>query len=115
MKFTIEQVDDALRKVINRDPHFVYTEKTATACYYHQGPFHDPERCDGCVFGQALQLLGVSKDDLADIDTSIASIRQVEFDFLPPKVTRPDYWCHMQAQQDGGAAWGDLLEYLPKP
>ena len=67
MKFTIEQVDDALRKVINRDPHFVYTEKTATACYYHQGPFHDPERCDGCVFGQALQLLGVSKDDLADI------------------------------------------------
>ena len=32
MKFTIEQVDDALRKVINRDPHFVYTEEKLKAC-----------------------------------------------------------------------------------
>ena len=109
MQFTIEQVDDALRQVILAKPHFTYSDGKFTSCYYHQGPSTNTASCDGCVFGQAFQFLGVKKDVLA----KSGSILTAAFPFLPPEEERPSYWRSMQTDQDSGREWGGLLEHLP--
>ena len=111
-KFTIQQIDDALRKVINKQPDFVYSNGSEQ-CYYHKGPIDND--CEGCLFGQAFQLLGVSKEELqkTSVMSNDDSIKTIEFAFLPPLVQRPRYWTTMQGRQDTGVAWGELLQFLP--
>ena len=108
-QFTIQQIDDALREVINKQPDFVYSDERAECCY-HQGPETDPNRCNGCLFGQAFQLLGVTKEELKDTNQFIMD---VDFPFLPSLVQRPGYWTAMQLRQDRGYAWKELLQFLP--
>lgn len=109
MQFTVKQINDALSQLIKEQPDFKYSGWKTTFCYYHQGPRGNEDSCDGCIFGQALQRLGVSKDSLA----VLGSIPQISLPFLPPSAKRPDYWGCMQRAQDNGESWGDLLKYLP--
>ena len=110
MKFTIEQVDDALRQVIDAQPDFTYTDSGAgMGCYYNHGPSGNIDKCDGCVFGQAFQLLGIPKETLE----MCGGINSVSYYFLPPTEQRPSYWGDIQTDQDQGRAWHTLLEYLP--
>tara|TARA_R110002020_G_scaffold3253_3_gene14784 strand:- start:8932 stop:9297 length:366 start_codon:yes stop_codon:yes gene_type:complete len=117
-KFTIKQINNALQEVIEKQPDFVYS-KGGERCYYHTGPQggvgSKGNDCGGCVFGQAFQLLGITKEELKDASqlTSNGLINGVEFLFLPPVAQRPSYWKTMQAEQDTGSAWGELLQFLP--
>ena len=122
-QYTVKEIDDALRQVISGDPDFVYTNITSSRCYYYKGPSapHDGAvdaatgekiknaKCDGCVFGQAFQLLGIDKKDLR----KHAPVGMVDFQFLPSISERPRYWGYIQRAQDSpGRAWGDLLRHL---
>ena len=113
-QFTVQQIDDALREVINKTPDFRYSRGGGLPCYYYKSPVGHAA-CSGCVFGQALQLLGISKEDLRVDGGDGGSINRVEFQFLPPHHRRPAYWGKMQRAQDHGKAWGSLLEFMPSP
>jgi len=110
IKLTIEQIDNELRKLMTEQPTFQYATRGAR-CFYHQGPTGDTKRCDGCIFGQAFQRLGITKKTLDECSRS--NIR----DFKEPWLTniKPDYWQDIQTAQDQGIAWGNLIHYLPTP
>ena len=58
-------VDEKLRELIEEQPEFTYRSTSdATGCYYDRGPDSNAGRCDGCIFGQAFQRLGIPKSDL---------------------------------------------------
>lgn len=108
---TVKQIDDELRKLMNEQPKFRYVEGTGPkGCFYTHGPSNDIHKCDGCIFGQAFQRLGISKE-LIDYDLRNEYITYTTADWLPRK--KPDYWEYIQTAQDDGAAWGSLLKYLP--
>ena len=108
-KLTVKQIDDELRKLMTEQPDFRYASGHA-GCFYHQGPTGDSERCDGCIFGQAFQRLGITKETLKNECTSnrIAKLNE-------PWLTdeKPEYWTAIQSHQDNGQPWGSLLHLLP--
>tara|TARA_R110002020_G_scaffold3253_3_gene14783 strand:- start:8594 stop:8935 length:342 start_codon:yes stop_codon:yes gene_type:complete len=109
-QYTVKEIDDALREVMNKQPEFVYAHD-GQSCYYYKGPTDN--ECDGCVFGQAFQLLGVAKEELQGPQGFDDSIKAARFAFLPPLVQRPRYWSGIQRRQDRGSSWGELLQFLP--
>lgn len=109
-RLTVEQINNELRKLMDEQPDFRYnTSGTLVTCYYHQGPTNNPELCDGCIFGQVFQRLGISRATLAYVDEPIDTIPSN--DWLPNY--RPYYWRRIQARQDKGDTWGSLKQYLP--
>lgn len=108
-KLTVKQINNELRKLMTEQPTFQYTTENA-GCYYHRGPTNDPELCDGCIFGQAFQRLGITKETL-DMECSRDGIGDLDEPWLTHE--RPDYWKTIQNEQDSGAAWGSLLHLLP--
>ena len=109
-RLTIEQINNELRKLMDEQPDFRYnTSETLATCYYHQGPEHAPEHCNGCIFGQVFQRLGISRDKLAYIDDRIDTIPKNGW--LPNY--RPYYWSRIQVRQDKGDTWGSLKQFLP--
>lgn len=107
--FTVKQIDAELRKLMKEKPDFVYSPKGSGRCFYNQGPAGEPDRCDGCIFGQALQNLGVPKSQL----TSDACIRDFAIDFLT-EGEAPKYWEQVQIHQDEGMPWGELVQFMPE-
>tara|TARA_B100001059_G_C17532313_1_gene426186 strand:- start:54 stop:452 length:399 start_codon:yes stop_codon:yes gene_type:complete len=109
-RLTVEQIDNELRKLMDEQPNFRYnTSGTLDTCYYHQGPAHAPEKCNGCIFGQAFQRLGITKETLAILHDPIETMPNTRW--MPHN--RPYYWSKIQARQDKGNTWGSLKEHLP--
>lgn len=107
-ELTVDQVNTELRRLITENPDFVYTPKPKLGgCNYLTGPSYEPNRCNGCIFGQALQNLGVPKSDLK-INRTITSLWVYWFSYEPP-----EFWRKIQCRQDAGHPWGNLLEFLP--
>ena len=108
---TIKQIDDELRKLMNEQAEFTYVDEDGPkGCFYTHGPSNDPHRCDGCIFGQAFQRLGISKEIIED-DIKNEYIAYAVANWLPRK--KPDYWVDIQEAQDNGVAWGRLIKFLP--
>lgn len=110
-KLTVEQIDNELRTLMTEQPNFQYTTEGA-GCFYYRGPTNKPELCDGCIFGQAFQRLGITKETLKN-DCSRDGIGDLNEPWLPDK--KPDYWVCIQSAQDSGATWGSLVHLLPTP
>jgi len=58
----ISEVDRQLLKLIDENPSFVYNPNKSKYCEYTIGCYKGPE-CDGCIFGQAFQRMGMKKDE----------------------------------------------------
>ena len=108
-KLTIEQIDNELLKLMNEQPNFTYTDGSPTGCFYTKGPSTNPQKCNGCIFGQAFQKLGISKDTLEELENDY--IGAAKADWLPEEI--PDYWGQIQTAQDAGNRWGHLKRFLP--
>ena len=109
---TVEEVERELRALAAENPDFKYnpTEKEADACYYHRQANSDPKENDGCIFGQAFQRLGVTKETLAlaRYRTAINSL------WLYTNESVPDSWGYVQRAQDSGGTWGEAIKFLDK-
>jgi hypothetical protein len=108
----IAAVNEQLKKLMEENPEFIYNDSgSGVSCYYNRGPDHNPTNCKGCIFGQALKSLGWNDYDELDCQQNITGLFRicVDFDF-----SYPSYWLDIQADQDIGHKWGDLLKYLPK-
>lgn len=107
MKFTVEQIDAELLGLMRSNPEFIYPDGENDRCYYSSGPEGNEKKCDGCIFGQSFQNLGVDKSELS----KHGKISLIDFPFLPQH--RPDYWNLIQSHQDQGLPWGELEKYIP--
>lgn len=107
MKFTVEQIDAELLDLMRSNPGFIYPDEEGDGCYYSSGPEGNEKKCNGCIFGQSFQNLGVDKSELSKYGT----ISLIDFPFLPQQ--RPNYWVLIQSQQDEGVPWGELEKYIP--
>ena len=113
----VEVVDAELRKLMTEQPDFRYvtrgSDKKIGVCNYNKGAaeFCGPE-CNGCIFGQALQNLGVPRD-CEDLSKQTAVRRLFAYNGPSDIDLYPQYWTEIQGSQDSGTRWGDLLHYLP--
>lgn len=116
---TFKQILDKVVEIGNRFPDFKYTNQGGTphTCSYVHGGFCDPEDEDsldyipgqGCIVGQALRALGVSKDDLVKNDlggTANEIILKLTDDYDPERGRLLDT---IQSLQDGGVVWGEAV------
>lgn len=105
-EFTVEIIEEKLLELMNEKPNFIYnkTETGSVQCFYDKG-VSENNQCDGCIFGQAFQRLGMSKEDLSSHTEGVMSLPFLEF-------TPPWSWNGLQQAQDDGAPWGKLKELL---
>lgn len=104
-------VEEKLRESAAEQPEFrymipqydAYGGRIPSPCYYASGTGleGDPE-CDGCIFGQAFQRLGVSREALALASGGINMIVEL----------CPDSWSSVQHSQDTGTPWGEAIKFL---
>lgn len=107
----ISAVNEQLKKLMEENPKFIYNDGIDIGyCFYNQGTISNPDKCKGCIFGQALQNLGWSDSDELDFIGNINCLF-IKYSYFP---TIPRYWEKIQVMQDTGSNWGSLLEYLPK-
>ena len=103
---TVEQVETELRRLAAAQPDFVYNDTGRTVkCSYIHGIIEGPEN-KGCIFGQALQNLGVPAEELREPDP----IRPLWNDLNSEKC--PLSWGSVQSEQDHGASWGEAIKEL---
>ena len=104
----IKEVEGHLLDLMNENPDFVYATCNSF-CYYNRGTDDNP--CDGYIFGQAFQRMGMLKENMdgwGSLSCFYASRRASD-------VRIPVGWTNIQKRQDQGAKWGDLKGLLRKP
>ena len=112
-KITLEQVKAEVIKLGQEQPDFIYNPaydplEFSISCFYTEGAKDGPE-CNGCIFGQALQNLGVPLEKLETTQT-------IEFllSDLGIAVTTEEshHLRKVQEQQDTGKTWGEAIKPL---
>ena len=103
---TVGQVNKALLELAEENPDFIYNDEgNGGQCYYHKGVFKG-EKCDGCIFGQAFQRLGLTKEYLKNYVSGTIKGIWVEHHQCSP----PSYWIDIQFWQDSGKPWGETID-----
>lgn len=124
---TFEKVKDAVIHLANETPDRVYNtgdSPTAICSYISDSPVllddpgeavytDDPGEGRGCIFGRALQNLGVPVSVLRSFDgTNISEVLdELECGLTQ---TQSDTFESAQNMQDHGTPWGELVELLDK-
>lgn len=118
--FTSKDVLDKVIEIGNRFPDFVYTDQgdSHTCSYIHAG-FRDPDEENpldfvpgrGCIVGQALLDLGVTVDDLEELDNGVYSAagvlgRLIGFGADDDIIEALN---EIQNRQDLGKSWGEAV------
>jgi len=102
----IELVETELRRLAKEKPDFIYNPSGKNVgCSYTGAATNGPE-CDGCIFGQAFQRLGVDREDLKEC-TLVISHELRARGFESPKI-----WLTIQGNQDTGKSWGEAIKHL---
>jgi len=100
----IKEVEGHLLDLMNENPDFVYSND-AYGCFYHKGTENNP--CDGCIFGQAFQRMGMLKENMTDWGT-LDNSTYITIQVAAEDQRIPDSWISIQKRQDSGTKWGDL-------
>lgn len=105
--FTITELMDKVREVAAERPAYIYPMPSGgEVCKY----LHDD--APGCIFGHALNQLGVPVEVLHKMDVNETSIEGalVEWGLVPDRGTDESRWCAaVQAAQDGGIPWSEAV------
>ena len=112
----VTEVENQLRKLAAELPDFRYAPLRAaedtgagSVCSYN-GPARTLDGvqvgpdCNGCIFGQALQLMGWS--DAAEMASKVSIAQLCR---LVASIDAPDRGRTVQAGQDGGKQWGEVV------
>lgn len=106
------RLNSKLLELMDKNPDFVYGQNKS--CYYNRGPGGNPKKCNGCIFGQALQNMGWdNKEELS----FKGYLSELLYEFVGEDILRiDDYhidcWFNIQNDQDNGCTWGSLKQYL---
>lgn len=96
-----------VRKLSEKYPDFIYTAQfgatgvPAYSCSYLGIP-GDPNKGYGCIVGQALQEMGVSREALANVDGN--AVEDI-LDLTDAHYKETGWLTTVQSQQDRGKSW----------
>ncbi|GAA1411999.1 hypothetical protein AUR04nite_00280 [Glutamicibacter uratoxydans] len=130
------QVVEAVRKLAEERPDFVYADQPERVAFREAHPgmkecsylgAYVPSEIDptfasyegeGCIVGQALARLGVSRDDLVEVEGE--SAKYVMVGNSMPLTYEPGWLSVVQSEQDEGRSWAEAVArgdeaYLSKP
>ncbi len=112
---TLKQLIEAIRQVAATEPDFVYDNNDdQSSCDYTPNARN---RC-GCIVGEALMLLGVSRERLRAVDLlgwntnvswGMAVIIDELEDLVAPEALNSSWVRQVQSAQDDGHSWGDAV------
>jgi len=112
-KFTYQDVYNKILELGNRFPNFNYKEQSAgESCSYlgqNIADSLDLYTGQGCIVGQALRALGVSRDDLFPFEGETADyvLNKLIPNESDPALSRKI--ANIQANQDCGHTWGRAI------
>ena len=114
--FTVQDVVREVRKLAQERPHFNYRDQLhadSAGCSYLGASMYTPGEGEGCIMGQALQRLGVSREELLLHEGRSASQAIGDLTLLGSDV---NYWVnvarwldHVQTKQDTGFTWQEAV------
>jgi len=107
-----ELIEEKLKELAAEQPDFIYNPSSAGRCNYN-GPattrvsldLQVGPDCEGCIFGQAFQRLGIPKNEL----NTMASIDSITNCYANRQFPN---WSKVQNSQDNSASWGDAIKFL---
>lgn len=114
---TGKKVAKRVRKIAKKNPDFIYTEQGSddveegNGCSYLGRSVVEPETGQGCIVGQALQDLGVTREEMvkANIENLSASDALMRLG-----ISSSDKHLHfldtVQMRQDIGDTWGHAVK-----
>lgn len=111
---TKEDVINEVRKLAAERPDFIYTQQgqvwdNYSTCSYVSAKLGETYG-EGCIVGQALQRLGVSKDRLDNLEGNGASSVLADLEILPVGDKGTLSWLdRVQLKQDLGLSWGESI------
>lgn len=114
---TAEEIELELIRLAAADPDFQYSTDDG-GCSYTRGPSSDPDKCNGCLFGQAFQNLGVPPENLTSAhNPRFARGIHGVWRLYNSDTPIPKGWVEAQLAQDAGYAWGETVTkyILSKP
>lgn len=101
---TVEKIESEVRRLATVYPDTRYENVPGSKCSYTTG--HTPSG-SGCIFGQALQNLGVPLNVLKEWDDDGDSAIQQMLPRLG--LTAPVTWAIIQEHQDNGEEWSTAV------
>jgi len=108
---TKEEVEAEVLRLGRENPDYVYQTDGRSNCFYHKS--NVDEECNGCIFGQAFQNLGVSREWLAEntlLGGNSISIEDLWEEYHDEE--SPDSWGIIQNEQDLEKRWGECVGFL---
>lgn len=113
---TGKKVAKQVRKIAEERPDFVYTDQSVEVsdvedCSYFGRSVYDPDVGQGCIVGQALKDLGVTKEEMikADIENHFASSALKRLGIFSME-EYDKFLDTVQYNQDAGLSWGMAIE-----
>lgn len=113
----VKAVEDKLKLLASENPDFVYNPEGKGKCSYNGRARNDADtedltfigpECNGCIFGQAFQLLGW--DDELEKSSRLA-ISELMQSFCK-RMIAPFNWALVQDAQDRGKTWAEAIKVL---
>lgn len=111
MKITFKQIEKKVRELAKRSPNNVYDkDEEYGSCFYSTGKCSDGSM--GCIFGQALTVLGVNAAFFDNLDKGASPYIDTVLDTLKIKTTpKQENWALLvQDSQDGQLSWKEAVE-----
>lgn len=119
--FTAKDVLNEVIRLSDEDPDFIYTtqpgRENPLSCGY-AGRETGTTEGRSCIVGQALQNLGVPKDELVDLIDHAGKVITTHLN-IHAKDRYDSYYLNkltdIQLHQDNGVSWGDSVRKVIKP
>ena len=123
---TIVDVANEVIRLGREHPEFVYSAQDQTCLYVHEDFNGEVIPGTGCIFGRALQNLGIPANSLKRVTVGISSLLynlQISENGRAPGEGVEGRRCHRrhrrafiacQGAQDAGSTWGEAIEPLER-
>jgi len=115
---TGKKVTKQVRKIAKKNPDFVYTNQGVDdiyedgGCSYFGRSYDDPETGQGCIVGQALQELGITKEEMRDaVIEGLSASEALNVLGISSKTKHDIFLDIVQTRQDNGDTWKKAVEY----
>lgn len=111
---TGKKVVKRVREIAKENPDFIYTDQGAndSECSYLGRSIDEPDIGQGCIVGQALMDLGITREEMVEAEIEgVRGYEVLEYLGIESKFKHNIFLDYVQESQDTGASWSEAIEY----
>lgn len=111
---TGKKVVKRVREIAKENPDFIYTDQGAndSECSYLGRSMSEPNVGQGCIVGQALLDLGVTREEMVEAEIEgVPGYEVLEYLGIESKFKHNIFLDYVQESQDDGETWKEAVEY----